>query len=237
MSKWIAKVLLPLTLLLAAGVIAAVVWSRARDEGAARQPERLGFQEADQPPEMPPSGRLDPRFALLGGWQRAAVPMAAACAAPTASWQQRAVAGEEVLAVADGWVVFAGQNPGGTGAAVVLAHRGADGGGFHSVYPGLARLEVARGRLVARGARLGNAGEPGCAVALRLADEVHPGLAPADSAGAPGWLANDDPAALAPSALAIALRPADDPWSILQADSPRAAERLLEILSRENSKD
>jgi hypothetical protein len=230
---WISKALLPLTLLLAAAVVVAVVWLRGREDGALRQPERVGFQAADEPREMPRSGQLDPRFVLLGAWQRAAVPVASGWAAPTASGAWRAVAGEEVLAVADGLVVFAGRGEEGT-AAAVLAHRGKDGVEFHSVYQGLDKLAVARGLLVARGGRLGSAGATGCAVLVRGADEAHPGPAPA-GAVAPLrlWLAGDDFGGLAPSAMAIATRPAVDPWSMLQADSPRAAERLLEILGRE----
>jgi hypothetical protein len=236
-KRWIAKALLPLTLLLAAAVVVAVVWFRGREDGAPRQPERVGFQAADEPREMPRSGRLDPRFVPLGAWQRAAVPVASGCAAPTASGAWRAVAGEEVLAVADGLVVFAGRREDGAVAAAVLAHRGKDGGEFHSVYPGLDRLVVARGLLVARGSRLGSAGAGGCAVALRGADEVYPGPAPADAVAPPRLLASDGADALAPPILAMAMRPVGDPWSMLQADSPRAAERLLEILGREPQGD
>lgn len=237
MKKWFAKALIPLTLLVAAGVVVMVIRTRKPDDQGPDE-RKIGYQMADLSPEMPPSGRLDPRFALLGAWQRAAVPKVSEVAVGGGAGSVGAAPGEVVLAAADGLVVFAGMAAEGGERAVLLAHRGPDGKEFQSVYAGLGKVDTAVGLLVARGARLGSAGKGGCRTGWRQADEVHPSVPHGGGGEAALSAVTINPAAaLAPSALEVAMRPEDDPWSRVKADDPKAAERLLEIIGKEQPEE
>lgn len=66
--------------------------------------------------------------------------------------------GDPVFAVADGLVVFAGEPTPEWGNVVIVAHRGPDGNPLESMYAHLDRVEIERGALVARGARIGTVG-------------------------------------------------------------------------------
>jgi murein DD-endopeptidase MepM/ murein hydrolase activator NlpD len=60
------------TLAVAAGIIGTVLWRV--DRGAPR--ERIGFQDADKPLDMPQSGTPDHRFFLPSAWQVFRIPQA-----------------------------------------------------------------------------------------------------------------------------------------------------------------
>jgi murein DD-endopeptidase MepM/ murein hydrolase activator NlpD len=181
-----SKLLIPLTLLVAAGIVAWVI----RREGETRPSGvKVGFQDADVPLAMPASGKPDERFHLLSAWQRAQVPVVTRFDPPLGSdhgglaynaqkfWEMNegrgghhlgddlngiggmnTDLGDPVFAVADGLVVYAGEPSTGWGNTVVVAHRGADGRLVQSMYAHLDRLNVAWGSLVARGTRLGTVG-------------------------------------------------------------------------------
>ncbi len=235
----------PLTLLAAAGIIALVVQLRdrgqAQDQQPAAEPERprlIGYQAADDPPVTPPSGGFDRRCILLDAWQRAALPVVAACVPPTGSGSLTADVGETVMAVADGLVVLTASPAELEGAMLTLAHRDPEGREFHSVYSGLAGVTVARGMLVARGSKLGVAARNGAHAQLCAVDEAWPEAVRNDNPQPPvPWLSMAEADALAPSPLSLALRPEDDPWSRLSAEGPEAAERLLEILGQQETEE
>jgi len=67
-----SNALMLLTLVAAAGMLGYVLWSETED--APR--ERVGFQDADTPLEMPADGAPDHRFHLLSAWQSARIPVA-----------------------------------------------------------------------------------------------------------------------------------------------------------------
>lgn len=66
--------------------------------------------------------------------------------------------GDPIHAAADGLVVYTGEPSPGWGNIVVLAHKAPDGRKLHSMYAHLHRIDVTRGSLVGRGARVGAAG-------------------------------------------------------------------------------
>jgi len=138
------------TLAMAAGL---VVWTIMRVENqAADGHERVGWQDADTPPSGGPLA--DPRLDPPDAWRIAEHPLAVA-AGPVVA--ERAAAGAEVLAAADGIVLFAGPRDGAL--AVVLGHRAPDGGRFETTYAPLAATSLRAGGLVGRGLRVGTLGE------------------------------------------------------------------------------
>lgn len=157
--------------------------------------------------------------------------------------------GDPVFAVADGLVVFAGEPSRGWGNTVVLAHRGLNGAWMQSMYAHLDRLHVGCGALVARGSRLGTVGTAHgnypahLHFELRAADEVDIGagygmskLNRLDPAATVAGLRNAPPDDRAPSVLAIAMLPGDDPWSRIEAKDAKGANRLLEIINGSGAK-
>jgi hypothetical protein len=182
-----AKLLLPLTLVIAAGMIGVVIWLAGKTPGSGG--ERVGFQDADAPLMMPASGELDERFFFLSAWQRVQIPLAERFDPPLGSdhggftynaqkfWEMNDARGgrhlgddlngiggmntdlgDPVFAPADGLVVYAGEPSPGWGNVVVLAHRSSDGKELRSMAAHLERIEVLPGGLVGRGARLGTVG-------------------------------------------------------------------------------
>lgn len=271
MRRNLSRLLIPLTMLSAAGIVGWVVW---RAKHADVPGERVGFQDADAPLAMPLTGAVDERFCLLSAWQRAQVPTAPRFDPPLGTdhgglaynaqkfWEMNEARGghhlgddlngiggmntdlgDPVLAVADGLVIFAGEPSRGWGNTVVLAHRDGDGKLLQSMYAHLDRLEVGRGALVARGARLGTVGTAHgnypahLHFEMRATDEVEIGagygmsklnrLDPAATVAARRNAAPDD---RAPAVLAAALLPSGDPWSRLETKDGKSAERLLELI-------
>jgi hypothetical protein len=267
-----AKLWVPLTLLLAAGIVAVVVW-RGGKPGTGRA--RIGFQEADQALAMPATGAPDHRFALLTAWQRAEIPTAVRFDPPLGSEHggltynaqkfremnetrggphlgddlngiggMNSDLGDPVFAVADGLVIHAGEPAPGWGNILVLAHHTPDGRELHSMYAHLDKMAVGCGTLVARGARIGSVGTANDNYPAHLHFEIRDsreadigsgyGESPLnrlDPAATVAGLRGAAADALAPSALAVMLRPADDPWSRLETKDAKSAERLLEIIS------
>ncbi len=66
--------------------------------------------------------------------------------------------GDPVFATADGLVTFAAESSPGWGKIVIVAHRLPDGRIVESMYAHLSRIATARGKLVARGERIGAVG-------------------------------------------------------------------------------
>jgi murein DD-endopeptidase MepM/ murein hydrolase activator NlpD len=271
MKRMFSKLLVPLTLMLAAGIVSWAIW---RQDTSRVDAVKVGFQDADAPLAMPANGKVDERFALLSAWQRAQVPVAHRFDPPLGSdhgglaynaqkfWEMNegrggnhlgddlngiggmnTDLGDPVFAVADGLVIYAGEPSTGWGNIVVLAHRGNDGKLVQSMYAHLDRLYVAYGALVARGARVGTVGTAHgnypahLHFEMRASDEVEIGagygasklnrLDPDITVAARRNAAPED---RAPSVLAAALRPSDDPWSKIETKDAKGAERLLEII-------
>jgi hypothetical protein len=182
-----AKLLVPLTLVIAVGMVGIVIWQAGKTPGL--QGERVGFQDADAPLMMPASGEVDERFCFLSAWQRVQIPPAQrfdpALGSDHGGFTYNAQKfremndarggrhlgddlngiggmntdlGDPVFAPADGLVVYAGEPSPGWGNVVVLAHRLSDGKGLQSMLAHLDRIEVMPGALVGRGARLGTVG-------------------------------------------------------------------------------
>lgn len=272
--KSFSKILLPLTLLLAAGIVAVVVLRQRRQaDGITRQ--RIGFQEADLALVMPAKGAPDHRFALLSAWQRAEIPSALRFDPPLGSEHggltynaqkffemnpprggphladdlngiggMNSDLGDPVFAVADGLVIHAGEPSAGWGNVLVLAHHTRDGRELHSMYAHLDTMAVGCGALVARGTRIGSVGTAHDNYPAHLHFEIGeshevdigPGYSATplnrlDPAATVAGLRGAAADALAPSALAIALRPDDDPWSRIETKDAKSAQRLLEIIS------
>ncbi len=272
------KLLVPLTLMIAVGIVGWVIWRPVavpRADG-----EKVGFQDADEPLAMPATGAVDERFCLLSAWQRAQVPTATRFDPPLGTdhgglvynaqkfWEMNDLRGghhlgddlngiggmntdlgDPVFAVADGLVVYAGEPSSGWGNVVVLAHRGPDGTLTQSMYAHLDRLEVGRGSLVARGARVGTVGTAHgnypahLHFEMRASDEVDIGggygmgkLNRLDPSATVAAQRNAAPEDRAPAVLAIALLPGGDPWSRLEAKGDKGAERLLEIIQGQSPK-
>lgn len=155
--------------------------------------------------------------------------------------------GDPVFAVADGLVVYAGEPSNGWGNVIVVAHRTADGRSLHSMYAHLDRMSVSRGSLVARGGRIGTVGTAHgnypahLHFEMRDSDETDLGagygpalnrLDPAATVeGARGAAADDRQ----PSALALLLRPDEDPWSLLETKDANGAARLLELIGEKKA--
>lgn len=137
------------TLAVAAGLVFWVIWRTDHRSAARVQP--TGWQHADEPPsgETP----MDPRLLPPDVWTEAATPVASAIGPATPA---DAAFGDDVLAVSDGIVLFAGGLDGAR--AVILGHRGADGVRFESIYTPLAEVACNPGELVGRGMVVGRLG-------------------------------------------------------------------------------
>ena len=193
------------TLLLAVGLLVWVI-QRTEHRAASDGGGAPGWQQADAPPDTRSPG--DPWLDLPDAWTEAAIPVADVAHVATAP-----AAGQEVVAAADGVVVFAGMRDGSR--AVILAHRAPDGARFESIYAPMESTTLAQGALVGRGMVLGKSGEGGRpAVFQKLPDavgEAGPGLSPLAEA-----LMSGDPQA----------------WMSLEIQN---AEKLMEL--RENGGD
>lgn len=181
----ISKLLLPVTLAAAAGIVWLVLWRL----GESPPPERIGFQDADEPLGMPSSGAPDHRFHFISAWQAAQVPRALRFDPPMGSengalaynaqkfWEMNEKRGgrhlgddlngiggmdtdlgDPVFSTADGLVLYVGEPSPGWGKTVILAHQAPDGRMLHSMYAHLDRIEIVRGALVPRGGRIGTVG-------------------------------------------------------------------------------
>ena len=238
-----AKLLVPLTLVIAAGIIGLVIWRAGNSPGS--RGARLGFQEADAPLMMPASGEVDERFCLLTAWQRAQIPPAARFDPPLGTdhggltynaqqfWEMNdgrggrhlgddlngiggmnTDLGDPVFAPADGLVVYAGEPSPGWGNIVVLAHRTPDGMVLQSMFAHLDRIEVLPAALVGRGMRLGTVGTAHGAYPAHL----HFELRASDEVEIGGGYAMQQLNRLDPAATLAALRlapPADRSPSVL----------------------
>jgi hypothetical protein len=210
-------------LIASAGMIALVLWLD-------RAPEELpvealtGFQDADAPLFLPADGT--PRLHVIPAWELARIPVALRRDAPLGSeqgaltWLDPATGdlngigghnsdlGDPVFAVADGWVVYAGEPFADSGKTVVLAHRTPEGSLIQSLYGGLESVAPAIGDLTPRGARIGTVGTARGHRAAGLDFQMRPGGAlDFGSAGEePGEPAGRAEADLAPPPLGIALK-------------------------------
>jgi murein DD-endopeptidase MepM/ murein hydrolase activator NlpD len=194
---------LAVTLVLAAGLVAFVLWSSGR---ATDRATRLGFQDADAPMLMPGSGEADRRLDLLSAWDAAKIPVATRFGLPvgvpyqlsgrfgqpaggegsplpgdlfTGIGGENTALGDPVFAVADGLVIYAGHPSDEWGNVVVLAHRTADGGRVQSLYAHLHRVGVKHGELVPLGAWVGTVGTADGHYAAHLHFQIHRGHGPA----------------------------------------------------------
>lgn len=70
------KVLIPLAVVLAAGVLGWVIWRPGRPPAQTAQTAEAGLQAGDVPLGLPAGGEVDERFCLMSAWQRAQVPVA-----------------------------------------------------------------------------------------------------------------------------------------------------------------
>jgi murein DD-endopeptidase MepM/ murein hydrolase activator NlpD len=147
--------------------------------------------------------------------------------------------GDPVFSIADGLVLYAGEPSPGWGKLVVIAHRTPDGKTLHSMHAHLDRIDVARGTLVARGARVGTVGTANgyypahLHFEIRASDGVDIGagyamyplnrLDPMATVDALRHAEDDD---LAPSPLALALAVNDEPWTTLEI---QGAEKFTEL--------
>ncbi len=177
--------MLLLTLTVAAGIVAVVIWK----SGGPPDVKRIGFQDADFPLGMPEHGEVDHRFQLGSAWQMAEIPRALRVDPPMGSdhsglvynaqkfWEMNEKRGghhvgddlngiggmntdlgDPVFSTADGLVLYVGAPSPGWGNIVVIAHRMPDGKTLHSMYAHLDRIDVAPGALVSRGGKVGSVG-------------------------------------------------------------------------------
>jgi Peptidase family M23 len=148
--------------------------------------------------------------------------------------------GDPVFSTADGLVLYTGEPSPGWGKLVVIAHRTADGKTLHSMHAHLDRIDVARGMLVARGAKVGTVGTANgyypahLHFEIRASDGVDIGAGYAmyplnrlDPMAAVASLRNAEPDDLTPSPLALALTGGAAPWTSLEI---RGAEKFSELL-------
>lgn len=185
MRKPPPNLMLFLTLVAAAGIVAVVIWR----SGHAPPVRRIGFQDADVPLGMPGNGEVDHRFQFPSAWQTAKIPRALRFDSPMGSengaliynaqkfWEMNEARGghhtgddlngiggmdtdlgDPVFATADGLVLYAGEPSAGWGKLVVIGHRTPDGRILHSMYAHLDRIDVAVGALIPRGGKVGTAG-------------------------------------------------------------------------------
>lgn len=176
---------LPITLVLAAGILGFVLW-RAGD-GPSRG--KIGFQDADFPLSMPRDGEIDHRFQWVSAWDHARIPVAERMDPPMGGEHGALVynaqkfremnearggphlgddlngiggmntdLGDPVFAIADGLVLYTGEPSPGWGKTVIMAHKAADGRMLHSMFAHLHRIDVPRGSMVARGGKIGTVG-------------------------------------------------------------------------------
>ncbi len=169
--RMLHKQLLPAFFLLLSLVLIVFVAYRAGKAGA-ELPEK-GYVGARVELVRPVAGApYDPSLATLSPIEMVLAPEASAFeASPLLSGQ--------VVAVADGRVVFAG------GDAVVLVH-GREGAVVESVYAGLTSVRVWVGRFVRRGEPLGGTGPD-----FRFATRPSPGIGPSPGAGDRGAVPED----------------------------------------------
>lgn len=185
MRKSSSNITLLLTLALAAGIVAVLIWS----SGKAPPVQRIGFQDADSPLRLPETGEIDHRFQFPSAWQLAGIPRALRFDPPMGSdhsalvynaqefWEMNEKRGghhtgddlngiggmntdlgDPVYSAADGMVLYAGEPSPGWGKLVVIAHKAPDGNTLHSMYAHLHRISVAPGSLIARGGKVGSVG-------------------------------------------------------------------------------
>jgi murein DD-endopeptidase MepM/ murein hydrolase activator NlpD len=149
--------------------------------------------------------------------------------------------GDPVFSIAEGLVLYTGEPSPGWGKLVVIAHRKADGKTLHSMHAHLDRIDVARGSLVARGAKVGTVGTANgyypahLHFEIRASDGVDIGAGYAmyplnrlDPMATVDALRNAEPDALTPSPLALALAAGDAPWTTLEI---QGAEKFSELLA------
>ncbi len=210
------KILVPLTLAAAAGVVAFVIWKQDQ----ASVTERIGFQDADEPLAMPADGDPDPRLHLLSAWETAQVPRALHFQRPLGELSTGTL-GDPIFAAGDGLAIQAGDHPDLPGKVVMLAHRDRDGNPLRTIYGGLRETSVAAGDLVPRGAAVGTLGSGGFHFEMR--NTWSHGLGDTPDRLDPEPLFEEN---LPPSPLAVALEPAAEPWTTLEI---RNAERLSEL--------
>jgi len=186
------------TLALAAGV---VLWVIHRvDHDSAAGVAHPGWQQADTPPSGAVLG--DPWLTLADAWTEAAIPLAEEIGPAVGP-------NGDVLAVADGIVVFSGLR--GEAHAVILAHRNRDGNRFESIYAPLAEAFPRPGALIGRGMAVG-----------RLAGDV----LEAGRANYPEGIEQVDGGK---SPLAESLEsPKDDSWMSLEIGN---AEKMLQLMA------
>jgi murein DD-endopeptidase MepM/ murein hydrolase activator NlpD len=157
--------------------------------------------------------------------------------------------GDPVFAPADGLVVYAAEPSPGWGNCVILAHRTPDGKVLQSMFAHLDRIEVLPGTLVGRGSRIGTVGTAHelypahLHFEIRASDAVEIGggyalqqLNRVDPSATVAALRNAAPDDCATSVLARLLVPNDNPWSALETQDAKAAERLLEIIGKPKSR-
>lgn len=185
MRKPSSAFMLILTLSVAAGIVAVVIWK----SGTPPAVKRIGFQDADFPLGMPEQGEIDHRFQFPSAWQTAEIPLALRFDTPLGSdqagmiydaqkfWEMNEARGghhmgddlngiggmdtdlgDPVCSTADGLVLYAGEPAPGWGKIVVVAHKTKDGRTLHSMYAHLHRIDATPGALIARGGKIGTVG-------------------------------------------------------------------------------
>jgi hypothetical protein len=193
--------LLVVTLVLAAAVVAFVIW---RNDKSIKT-ERVGFQDANRPLLMPESGVPDPRFQFVSAWRRAQIPVAyrfdSPLGAESGAFTEQVMAfsgatvdapqvlgddltgiggggvslGDPVFSAADGLVLVAGAGPQELGNVILIGHVTCDGTPLQTLYAHLDRVEVAVGSLVARGLKIGSVGTAGGRYPPRLHFQIRRG--------------------------------------------------------------
>ena len=147
--------------------------------------------------------------------------------------------GDPVFSVADGLVLYTGEPSPGWGKLVVVAHRTPEGKTLHSMHAHLDRIDVARGTLVARGAKIGTVGTANghypahLHFEMRASDGVDIGTGYAryqlnrlDPMATVDALRHAEPDELISSPLAVALSAGDEPWTSLEI---HGAEKFSEL--------
>lgn len=170
--------------LLLGGVI--LLWVLVGQGRQLEEVERIGFQAAAEPLEMPQGGgAIDHRFAFPSAWLRAEIPVAHRFDLPMGHLTYNAQAfwemnekrggyhtgddlngiggmntdlGDPVHSVADGLVLYSGEPSSGWGKVLIVAHKTPDGRLLHSMHSHLDQIKATAGELVARGQVIGTVG-------------------------------------------------------------------------------